>query len=530
MNKKIVTLIIAFPAMFLFFIFKVIPAITSLIISMKDYSVFKGVFGSPGVGGQNFSTLFRSPAFPVLIKNTFVLNTLSIALTCIIASILVICILKMPNKWCRLVSIIILAIPAFIPIVSYAGVFLKALYSDTGLFMTFGIESKSFFTDPAYYAILYALMDSLRNVYIPVMIGVLVCDTGKNTGIYKIGLVMIGYILIKATIFMSPDIETILITYNPLVYERADVFDTYLYRTGLMQGNFALSSTVWIIKTIAQISLNIVLYFVLAKLWSKLSETEDILSDRVNRGLDSIIGIIGYVLLAIGSIAVICIIIPAPGSLIDGTKMLLNNEWFISSILNSFKYGVIGCVVYGFITISLAYPLTAKSRFYPFILVIVMSITNNFIGEYIITRSLHTVNTVYPLIMSSCLSVTGAFALYFTVSSKFKDHIPNFSEYVRASILPLITIVALFFMANWGSYIYQLIYFKDRSLYGIGLFGREINLTAGGGSANDQMAFESIKAAYIFITSIIPISLGMILICLNKYLPLKAFSVLIRNN
>lgn len=529
MNKKFLAFIIAFPAMLLLFIFKIIPAISSLIISLKDYVVYKGIFRSPWVGGRNYSEFFKSQAFTAILRNTLVLSTLSIVLTCVLATLLVICISKLPGKWWKLVSVIIIALPAFIPISSYTSVFMKALYSDTGtihwLFMTFGIESKSIFIDPAYYPLLFAIMDSLRNMFVPVIIGVLVCDTGKNTNYRKIVPVMIGYILIRATMLFSPDIETILTSYNPMVYQSADVFDTYLYRGGIMQGNISLGNTAWVVKTAAQILINTVLYFILTGLLRDKIEIPDKLSNRVNRGMGFITGIVGYLLLAAGSIAVICFIIPAPDSLIDGTRMLLNNDRFIPSIFNSLKYGIISCIIYGFITISLAYPLAFKTRLYPFILVVIMSLTNNIIGEYISTRNAGMINTALPIIINSSLSVMGAFALHFTIANKLNNHTPGFGEYASMSVLPLISIISLFFISNWGSYLNQLIYLHDRSLYGIGLFGREITLIKGGTDLESQTALDSIRSAYIFISSIIPILLGTILICLNKYLPLKAFGV-----
>lgn len=529
MNKKFLAFIIAFPAMLLLFIFKIIPAISSLIISLKDYVVYKGIFGSPWVGGRNYSEFFKSQAFTAILRNTLVLSTLSIVLTCVLAALLVICISKLPGKWWKLVSVIIIALPAFIPISSYTSVFLKALYSDTGtihwFFMTFGIESKSIFTDPAYYPVLFAIMDSLRNIFVPVIIGVLVCDTGKNTDYRKIVPVMTGYILIRATMLLSPDIETILTSYNPMVYRSADVFDAYLYRNGLLQNNISLGNTVWVVKTAAQILINTVLYFLLTGLLRDKTEIQDKISDRVNRGMGSIISIVGYLLLAAGSIAVIWFIIPAPDRLINGTRMLLNNDRFIPSIFNSLTYGIISCIIYGFITISLAYPLAFKTRLYPFILIVIMSLTNNTIGEYIFLGSAGMVNTIFPIIINSSLSVMGAFALHFTVVNKLKDHTSGFGEYVTISILPLISIVILFFIVNWGGYLNQQIYLHDRSLYGIGLFGREITFIKGGTDLESQTALESIRSAYIFISSIAPILLGTILICLNKYLPLKAFSV-----
>ena len=318
-----------------------------------------------------------------------------------------------------------------------------------------------------------------------------------------------------------------------MVYENADVLDTYSFRTGLIQSQFGYSSAVWITKTIAQLFLNSGIYFILTRLVPIVSKAVYKLSDRVNRGIDSIIGIIGYVIFAIGSITIIILtFIPSSSVVFDTIKKLLVNKEFISSTINSLIYCVFICIIYGFITITLAFPLTAKTKLYPIILIIIMSLTNNFMGEFFFYRAFGTVDTIVPVIIGSSLSVMGAFALYFSISNKFRDNVPSIGQYVKASILPLVSIISLFFIANWGSYLYQMIFINNQSLYGVSLFGMQLLFRQGNGGASSTAStaiiIENTRSAFIFLSSIIPVSLGAVLICLSKYLPLSAFGAQIR--
>lgn len=163
----------AIPALLLLFIFKVIPAFLTMVISTKEYNIFEGVFGSPSAGMRVYSELFQWPEFSRILGNTFQLNIFSILLTSVFALILIMCISRMPGKILKLVSISILAVPAFVPVSSFVWVFARVFSMNNGfvnqLLIQSGMEPKLFFGDPSFYPLLFAMMDSMRNVVIPAM-------------------------------------------------------------------------------------------------------------------------------------------------------------------------------------------------------------------------------------------------------------------------------------------------------------------------------------------------------------------------
>lgn len=539
MSKKVVPFLIAVPSLILLFILKIVPAVNSLIISTKDYSPMSGLAGSPGVGLKNFVASFQSQHFIRTLINTSTLSFLSIFFTCVLAALLILCISSMPNRVIKTVSIILVAIPAFVPIPAYAGVFFRILSPTTGIFNgSPGTEAIFFLADKSFFSLIFAVMDALRNVFIPVIIGVLACEReGVRFG--RIAFVIFIYALVRATMFMSPDLETLLLVSNPMVYEKSEVFDSLMYRTGMMQMQFSQAGALWVIKTGVQLFVNIALYFIISYLIPRLKGIADTLSAKVNKGLNAIIPIFGYVLLALGSIGVVAAVffpltkrLTGSTGTFEGLRMLLSNNMFVQSFFNSLIVCIIGSIIYAFVTLTLALPMTAKTRIYPLLLVVLMSITNNLIGEYVFYRGLGMVNTVFPVILSS-LSVVGAFALHFSVSNKFGDETPGLTDYLKASILPLLTIVVLFFISNWGGFLYQMVFMTNRQFYSIGLVGREILSSPAvafmkPGSANTDI--EAVRAAFILLSSIVPAALGTLLISLNKFIPLSAFSVQIRKN
>jgi hypothetical protein len=176
--------------------------------------------------------------------------------------------------------------------------------------------------------------------------------------------------------------------------------------------------------------------------------------------------------------------------------------------------------------------MTVKTKAYPLILIAVMSLTNNTAGEYLFYRGLGMVNTLYPVILSS-ISVIGAFALHFAVSNKIGDTSPSLAEYLKASLLPLLSIVALFFISSWGGYLHQMVFLSNRQFFGIGMIGKELitgqpSAFSEPGSAN--AGAEAVRAAFILLSSVIPAALGTLLISLNKFIPLSAFGAQARKN
>lgn len=538
--KKAVLFIIALPALFLIFIFKVIPAFNTVVISTKDYDISKGIYGSKSVGMANYSGLFRTEGFSGVMRNTFMLSVLSILLTCLLAAVLIVCISGMRSRWLKSLSIAILAIPAFIPVASFVWVFSSAFSVQTGfitkLFTSPGGQPKLFFAEPALYPFLFAIMDSLRGVFIPVIIGVLVCEYGQRLDFRKIAFVILGYIAARATMLMSPDIENIMISSNPLVIKTSEVLDSFQFRVGMQLVRFSLAGAAWVLKTVIQMIINTAVFFVLYQLMPAVTSAIVRLGKKAGSVPGSIMGIIGYVLFAAGSITMLVLtFVPAPGSLSDGIRILLSDRSFRLSIANTLIYSISSCIIYGFITFMLACPLSTGSKVYSFLLVILLSLSNNFVGEYLLFKDWGMFNTAYPVIISSGLSIAGAFALHFCVSAKLKQGPFGLIDYVRASLLPLLALVIIAFIVNWGGYLYQMIYAARANLYGIGMFGRSFlfggTAAAVGGWSIDgavQLDPAVIKSAFVFLSSIVPTVLGAILIALNRFLPLSAFMAQIR--
>ena len=71
--------IMCLPAVIYFLIFAYKP-MYGIIIAFKNYSMRKGIMGSPWIGYGNFERLFSSYWFPIILKNTLTLSGLTLIL------------------------------------------------------------------------------------------------------------------------------------------------------------------------------------------------------------------------------------------------------------------------------------------------------------------------------------------------------------------------------------------------------------------------------------------------------------------
>ena len=68
---------------------------------------------------------------------------------------------------------------------------------------------------------------------------------------------------------MSVGYEKIILLYNPVNLETADVISSYVYRTGLVEGNYSFGSAVGLFNSV----INLILVFAANKISRRVSET-----------------------------------------------------------------------------------------------------------------------------------------------------------------------------------------------------------------------------------------------------------------
>jgi len=279
------------PPVLFFLIFWLYP-LYFLQIAFKDYKPFLGVAKSQWVGFEHFVTFFSSPYFGRTLKNTLMISVYGIIFQFPAAIILALLFNEVKNKLFVKVTQTVVYMPHFISAVVVAGMMITFLSPSSGfvnqLIEKLGEEPIYFLADSKYFRAIYTIMGIWHNVGFSSIIFIAALhaidqdlyEAAQIDGAGKLAQVryvtipgILPTIVIQLIIAVGGIInvgyETIILLYQPSTYETADVISTYVYRSGLQEGNYSFATAVSIFNS----AVAIILVSVVNKISRKVNET-----------------------------------------------------------------------------------------------------------------------------------------------------------------------------------------------------------------------------------------------------------------
>lgn len=265
------------PMLLCFYLFSYRP-MSGLIIAFKDYSPFKGIWGSPWVGMEYFEEFFRSQFCWRVIRNTLIISFSSLIFCFPAPIILALLLNEVSVPWFKKTVQTVTYVPHFISVVVVCGIIINFLSPSTGIVNTiikkFGQEPIYFLADPKYFVGIYLLMNLWRStgynsiVYIASL-------TSINKELYEAAQVdgagrwkqmihvtlpgimptIIVMLLIQLGGILNVGYEAIILLYNPGIYETADVINSYVYRTGIVEGRYDYATAVGLFNSVVALIL-----------------------------------------------------------------------------------------------------------------------------------------------------------------------------------------------------------------------------------------------------------------------------------
>lgn len=284
-------LIILIPSV-LFYLFFMYRPMTGLVIAFKDYSIFKGVSESPWVGFEHFISFFKSPYFGKLIRNTLLINVYGLVIGFPIPIVLALLLNEVKNTKFRSAVQTMTYLPHFISIVVIAGIVTNFLAPSNGLINIlidkFGGEKVYFLTKPEYFRSIFIGMNVWKEagyqaiVYIAALAGIdpQLYDAAYVDGANKfkrmVHVTLPGImptitilLILKIGKMLTVGFEAIILLYQPVTYETADVINTYVYRMGLINAQHDYATAVGLFNSVV----SVLLVVFANKISRKLSET-----------------------------------------------------------------------------------------------------------------------------------------------------------------------------------------------------------------------------------------------------------------
>lgn len=262
--------ILAIPGLLYFLIFKIAP-LWGLSFAFVDYNPLKGLFASEFVGFKNFIDLFKSDKFLIMLRNTIVISMMNLLLFFPAPIILALLINEIKGKHFKKVTQTIVYLPHFLSWVVIAGITFFIFSSDIGLvnkaIIANGGEPVGFLSNPKLFWWFLLGQTTWKEIGWESII-FLAAITQIDVSLYEAAEVdgasrmqklryitlsgimptVVTMFIIKLGTIFDISLDQILMMKNSFVEDVAEVFDTYAYMQGIMQGNLSLGVTVGIFK------------------------------------------------------------------------------------------------------------------------------------------------------------------------------------------------------------------------------------------------------------------------------------------
>lgn len=267
---------LAIPIILYYIIFHYLPMF-GIVIAFQDYRPAKGLLGSRWVGIKHFEAFFSSIYAGRLIKNTLIINVL-LLLFSFPAPILLALLLnevRLPKfkKTVQTISYM----PHFISMVVICGL-LVDFCSSTGIITSivtmFGYPRDNLLNNPDLFRTIYVCSDIWQQIgwgsiiYLATLSGVdpnlyeaaAIDGAGRFQQVLHVTLpALVPLIMLQLIMrmgqMMNVGYEKIILLYNGLTYETADVISSYVYRKGLQTGDFSFGVAVSLFNSLCNIVL-----------------------------------------------------------------------------------------------------------------------------------------------------------------------------------------------------------------------------------------------------------------------------------
>lgn len=268
------------PAIVYYIIFCYIP-MYGAIIAFKDFSVTKGIMGSKWAGFANFEQLFKMDKFYQVVWNTIRISFIRLLFGFPFPIIMALMLNEVKNiRFKRTVQTAVY-LPHFISWIILGGMLVNILSLENGLvngiIKAMGGAPVGFLNDDKYFvgtlvvSMIWKEFGWNTIIYMAALAGVdpqlyeaaIVDGASRWKQLIHITLpsitsTIVIVLLLRIGSIMEAGFEQIFVLYHPGVYKVADIIDTYVYRTGLTEGKFAMASAVGLFKSIINFFLLVV--------------------------------------------------------------------------------------------------------------------------------------------------------------------------------------------------------------------------------------------------------------------------------
>jgi len=259
------------PGVVYFVIFKYLP-MWGVIIAFQDYQPFLGIRGSEWVGNKHFARLFSSPDFWMLFKNTAALFAWDLIFAFPFPIILALMLNELRNRLFKRTIQTFIYIPHFMSWVIVVSLTYILLTTEGGivneLIVRLGGQPINFLLSEDWFRPLYTIQTIWKDsgwgtiIYLAALAGIdpQLYEAARIDGANRlrqmwhitlpgIRSTVVILLILKMGDMLDLSFDHVFLMLNSMNRNVADVFDTYVYFTGINQGQFSYSTAVGLFKS-----------------------------------------------------------------------------------------------------------------------------------------------------------------------------------------------------------------------------------------------------------------------------------------
>lgn len=267
------------PALVIVILFSYVP-MYGIIIAFKDFKMARGILGSEWVGLAHFQKIFSDPNFYRVLFNTIKLSVLSLVTSFPVTIIFALRVNELMNMKFKRVVQTITYLPHFLSWVVVGGFVYQLLSPSNGLInsilVSLGVIDKSiyFMVEQDMFTPIFLITNLWKSTGYSIVI-YLAAIAGIDQGLYEAAIIdganrfqRVLYVTLPA---LAPTICTLLILnisslmsvgfdpifnlYNPATYPTADVIATYVYRKGMVEAQYDLTTAIGLFQNVVGVIL-----------------------------------------------------------------------------------------------------------------------------------------------------------------------------------------------------------------------------------------------------------------------------------
>lgn len=282
--------LMALPVVVYFLVFNYAPMV-GIVMGFQKFNIRKGIFGSPWVGFDQFIQFFNTPSFWRLIRNTLLISFYGLLFSFPLPIVFALCLNEVRNTKFKKVVQTISYLPYFISVVVVVSIlydFGKSNGLITQIANSFGWTGGAVISSPKWFRTLYIGSNLWQHlgynsiIFISALAAIdpTLYEAARIDGANRwqqtlhvtlpgIASTIVVLLILRLGQIMGVGYEKIILMYGPSTYDTADVIASYVYRMGIIDGNYSYSTAINLFNSI----INLIVLWTANFISRKVNET-----------------------------------------------------------------------------------------------------------------------------------------------------------------------------------------------------------------------------------------------------------------